>query len=468
MPGILLTWLGRIRGGSGESYISIPAEQVPPMPGSFHDNIQTPDRTPNATPVATPPARANDPLTSLYAASTSDGIIAKFLNFVIVKPVLFLLILMFRILASLIGIIYFKPSPSTLFFNNTDTVETRSKQDPISRAHRFVCDLEDLTPPQQLDCGHNLPPFFQGSYAQALLMASSRAKFLFVYLTTIDNENAAPLFHKVVINPEFVSIFHENSNIIIWGGDLTNPEAFQLANSLSVTKYPFLGLLCLTRPNSITGQGSSRATPRISLILKIAGDVPDDVDVSELIDTKFKQKIAKHSVDLALIRNELREKYTREALRQQQERQYQASASKDRAKTRQKEYEKLRKQFLVYNAERFSKLEHEPQSDPSKIAIKLFDGSRISVVFPGDAPVRDIFIYVVLKDEGYLSNTNLSSSLSDAEATALFAGFEVKFDFTLTSPLPPRKVLNAYFDSRIREIDSIYPNGLLIAEKMLE
>ena len=65
-----------------------------------------------------------------------------------------------------------------------------------------------------------------------------KGKFLFVYLTNPHNENANGIFNNIITN-EIFKIFRTNENIIIWGGDLTNPEAYQLANSLAVTKFPF-------------------------------------------------------------------------------------------------------------------------------------------------------------------------------------------------------------------------------------
>ena len=46
-------------------------------------------------------------------------------------------------------------------------------------------------------------------------------------------------FLIILLLMKFLKIFRTNENIIIWGGDLTNPEAYQLANSLAVTKFPF-------------------------------------------------------------------------------------------------------------------------------------------------------------------------------------------------------------------------------------
>ena len=54
---------------------------------------------------------------------------------------------------------------------------------------------------------------------------------------------------------------------------MTNPEAYQLANSLAVTKFPFLGLLCLTRSLKMTPEGPRKTVSKLSLVSKIQGNI---------------------------------------------------------------------------------------------------------------------------------------------------------------------------------------------------
>lgn len=117
-------------------------------------------------------------------------------QYLIIEPVIILLILMFRLLAKVLNIVFFDGSASSA--NNGN--------DPIDKVNKFVCDLEDqLTPEQQHNqhygdngvIGGVLPPFYQGSYTQALYMATSRAKFLYIYLTNPQNENSSIIFQKL-------------------------------------------------------------------------------------------------------------------------------------------------------------------------------------------------------------------------------------------------------------------------------
>lgn len=108
----------------------------------------------------------------------------------------------------MINFIYFKDlnnSPSS-----TEII------DPIDKVNRFVRDLEDSIQPLITQNLSQLPPFFQGSYTQALYMATQRGKILFVYLTNPQNESASFIFNEIILNQEFIRIF--NQDVVIWGG----------------------------------------------------------------------------------------------------------------------------------------------------------------------------------------------------------------------------------------------------------
>ncbi|RCK58808.1 hypothetical protein Cantr_07312 [Candida viswanathii] len=152
------------------------------------------------------------------------------------------MLLIFRVLSTLINIIYFKDQTASL--NRHDQV------DPVSKASRatVVSASSATTNTSVQDVSNRLPPFLLSSYTQALYLTKTRAKFLFIY---ISNAQRDEIFSNIITNGEFIRLF-QNNNIVIWGGDVRTLEAFQVGNSLNVTKYPFLGLLCLTRTSKMT------------------------------------------------------------------------------------------------------------------------------------------------------------------------------------------------------------------------
>lgn len=427
--------LNRLQGQSSPQYQPV-ANQTANIPGGFSmedSNTSSP------------------PMTQSPFVTRS----AIILQTILIKPFVLLLMMVFRILVTIGELIFYKDA------KNDKIVE------PIDKVCRFVRDLEDNLSPEQLE-NNGLPPFFQGSYTQALYMATHRGKFLFVYLTNVNNEYDQDIFQNIIMNPEFLELFHPNNinsqNTVIWGGDLTNPEAYQLANSLNVTKFPFLGLLCLTSTTTMTPEGPIKSAPKISLISKIQGNFHSTANA--LIQSKFKSKINRYEPDLAIIRNDLRDKFMSQVLSKQQEINFQNSLRKDQLKKRQKDYERDLKQYLIYKLQILKLYPQDNSIDCAKIAIKLSNGTRQTFYFPADNLVEDIFIYVELINRNYYNDDNIVSTLSESEFNTRFRSFEPKFSFELKSPLPPRVNLKGMTKSRIRDVPSIYPNGVLIVEEV--
>ncbi|CAH6723107.1 UBX domain-containing protein 3 [[Candida] jaroonii] len=388
-----------------------------------------------------------------FNSQSINGYLGKafdIVEMIIFKPIIFIIYLFVRITAKLVNTIYFRDHFKRAIANN-------SSNDPIDKANRFIRVLED-----DLPSNATLPDFYLGSYTQALYMATHKAKFLFVYLSNPENESSTSIFNKIIISPKFNSIL-KDPNVIIWGGDLTNPESYQLANSLNVTKFPFLGLLALTRSTTMSPDGPVKTSPKISLLVKIQGGIKDDVDSDALIENKFVKKMSKYGPELQLIRNELWESFFNQVMLKQQDLNYQKSLEQDRLKKKQKEAEKLMKEYLIYKLDYFKNLNPENIEDKARIGIKLPNGERITQLFPASSPVDDIFTYVQLYTNGYFDKT--FENISNAER---FEGFEPFFKFKLMSPLPPKVTLNDHLPNHtiIKDLNFIYPNGLLIIENI--
>ena len=404
------------------------------------------------------------------------------ISYIIIQPIILIMLIVFSVLAKITNLLYINPSNLKA---RDDLVE-----EPVDKANKFVRNLEDNLPPL-LDQGVNLPPFFQGSYTQALYMATQRGKFLFVYLSNPNNENSSFIFDEIIINPKFTKIFTNsqlNNEVIIWGGDLTNPEAYQLANSLNVTKFSFLGLLCLTRSTKMTPEGPQKEPAKMSLIGKIQGGNPlyvppppspspsqppssppvsrSQIHIgSNLIKNKFISKINKYEPELKLIRQELKDKYMTEVLKRQQEYNYLQSVHKDMQKKAEKQQQAKTKAYLEYRASEFLNLNLELQApNTAKIAIKFPDSTRKTFYFPQNMKIDDIYIYVELYKRNMLQGKSRMSKITPAEAETMFENFQVKFNFKLLSPLPPRMDLSNMRNEFIQNVDLVYPNGLLIVE----
>lgn len=432
----------------------------------FPSQSTTPDSMPGLFP--------GDLETSASLSSTRRRSFASILSMVLVSSTsVFILVLGF-FLSFLSRFFYsFEPRERSLSRSGT-SFNNALMNDPIRRAEQFMRDLEEnLLPLQQFALCHsdlnapNLPPFFEGSYTQALYMATHRAKFLFVYLTNTENDGALSLFQGIITNPKFISIFSTNPDQnIIWGGDLASPEAYQLANSLNISKFPTLGLICLTRTTTMTPEGPVKGPPRISLISKIQGGLKKDQNPDHIISNKFIKRMMKYEQELAVIRTTLREKYINDSLRRKQESDYKKALEKDRQKKLEKERKLLVSKYLAWRQPYFLRLLHETDhSGTAKIAIKLREGHRLTVFFPRESPVQDVLTLVELQTRGMLDDINYTEDSSPDYPPGFFDGLKMDHDFKLVSTVPPRLVLNdEVLTKAIGEIDYLYPRGLLMVE----
>lgn len=402
--------------------------------------------------------------------------IRRWWNIVIIEPFVIILLVLFGVLAGFLKILYFRDSDNkrrslssaSLAFKNVVINE------PIDNVNNFTRSLESNLGPMEIlnsstsnTSGFRLPPFFLGSYSQALYMATNRARFLFVYLTNQQNEYSTLMLNKLIANPEFIKLFESDPNIIIWGGDTIKSEAYQLANTLNITQLPFLGILCLTRNTVMSPQGPVKSAPKISLVLKIQGDALQETSVEQIIEQKITKKLSKYEPELCEIREELRDKYMSQVLLKQQNMNYEISLKKDQLKKKKKMAERLHKEYLIWKAKELLGYESADITDKSKIAVKLENGTRKTFTIPAECSIEDLFAYVEAEMRGYLDRVN-DFDISENDVLNKLQNTEINFNFKLVTPILPRIVLNEFLHKetpiKIKDVDCIYPNGLLIVE----
>lgn len=393
-------------------------------------------------------------------------------NYFLILPVSILLRILLFIISFLFKTIYNIDNSRDIAVHGSETTASSALvNDPIRRAEQFVMEQEECLPPTHYQRNNSnldrLPPFFQGSYSQALYMANSRAKFLFVYLTNPHTEGSKSLFERVIINPSFIKLFADNEKTIIWGGNVAHSEAYQLATNLNITKFPMLGLLCLARTTKMTPEGPRKEVARISLILKIQGGIRDSVDVDNLIQSKFVKKMMRYEPELALMRAELREKYELDIMLRRQEEDYQKSLEQDRIKKRQKEDEELLVKYLKWRQPYILQVIAGSQPPPTlRIAFKFEDGYRVTINFPQQSRIEDLFTYVELYKREML-NTQYEVTISDEAAQSMFNRRPRNYKSRLTSTVPPRPSLNDLpLSTSIADVNFITPSGLLMVESI--
>ncbi|VDQ09751.1 unnamed protein product [Trichobilharzia regenti] len=135
--------------------------------------------------------------------------------------------------------------------------------DPIGDVRKFIQHFK--TTYGHANTGSNLtsaddptvnsyPPFFEGTYADAVQEAKQSLRFLIVYLHA-DSHEDTHRFCKETLQCEEVLRFLRNSDeLLFWGCNIESPEGYRVSRTLREHTYPFMGVIGLTNiPRRIEG-----------------------------------------------------------------------------------------------------------------------------------------------------------------------------------------------------------------------
>ncbi|ORY67441.1 UBX domain-containing protein [Pseudomassariella vexata] len=188
---------------------------------------------------------------------------------------------------------------------------------PRDTAARFKREFEEEYGPDT-----NLP-FHEGGFAQALDLAKKELKFLLIVLMSPEHDDTESFTRETLLSPEIVAFVNDPANnIILWGGNVLDSEAYQVASEYNATKFPFSCLVCLTPKEGST---------RMSIIKRLVGPVSASTYLAEI-----QTAITKYSPDIAAARAERTAQEFSRNMRAEQDSAYERSLAADREKARQK------------------------------------------------------------------------------------------------------------------------------------
>ncbi|CDK26174.1 unnamed protein product [Kuraishia capsulata CBS 1993] len=324
-----------------------------------------------------------------------------------------------------------------------DGYTTLKKTTPQDKARQFInkFDSDELT---LLECG----------YSQALYKSKREMKWLLCYIQSEEHEDHLRFKQNVLLSPQFVD-FVNSHDFLVWGGDISQSEAFQVANGFKVTKFPFLGLLTLTVNSTPTANGVTTSAPVLSLVSKVQGYQ----DVYKVI-TKFSKAYDKYNPTLITLRHDHEQIEQDRQVRRAQDEAFERSLNVDRERTRQhqlrQQRERDRELYLKWRT-----LSMKPEPDTSakgtyaRVAIRLPDGSRTSRRFNKDISVEEIYAFAEASSTGIIS-LEIPPDVEKPE------GYEHEYSFRLIQVMPRMEV--SCDDTRIED-SVVWPNGNLIMEE---
>lgn len=357
-----------------------------------------------------------------------------------------------RLLARLSG------PPARPIFNSAGRTPLR----PRDSAARFIREFEE-------EYGSNELPFVEDGYAQALDTAKRDLKFLLVSLASPEHDDTSSYMRETLLNPEVVAFLkNPENNILLWAGNVQDSEAFQVAEALKCTKFPFAAMICHTPIVSTTA---------MSVIARLTGPMPPAQFLSKLRDA-----MQMHSEGLTRARRTRQEQQATRNIREQQESAYERSLAADREKSRLKreeqeearreaenqrkaeqEAETRRLNLQRWKHWRASRITPEPSADikdAARISFRLLNGERVVRRFAADAEIEELYAFVECYD--VLQGQDDGSADASAEKPE---GYTHVYDFRLVSPMP-REVFEVDAKGSVRQ--RLGRSGNLIVERIVE
>ncbi|KAF2418036.1 UBX domain-containing protein [Tothia fuscella] len=337
------------------------------------------------------------------------------------------------------------------------SAEGRVTLNPRDAAARFIREFEE-------EYGANELPFQESGYAQALDKAKRELKFLLLVLVSPEHDDTAPFVRETLLSPRVVNYIKDPANnILLWAGTVQDAESYQISTSMSVTKFPWAGVICHTPSVSSTA---------MSVVGRISGPMPPASFLSRL-----QQPIEKHAPELTRVRQQRQEQDSVRSLREQQDSAYERSLAQDRERAKQKKEEAERKQReedearraemekenLARNLERWRKwrvsaIAPEPSADVKdvvRISLRMPDGERLVRKFAEDAKIEELYAFVECYD--ILQSGVLDEKVEEPN------GFKHEYGFRLVSPMP-REAFEVEAGGSLKE--RIGRSGNLIVEKI--
>lgn len=341
-------------------------------------------------------------------------------------------------------------------------------------------------------------PIYKGEFNDAYEEARSNFKWFCVILLNSRSVSASEtLIGDFLMSKMFID-FVRNNDIVLYVGDVSYPEPFEVGKSYGVFGVPYLSLIANV---SVTGT----THPEFSVICKYNKLLNQFVGESNersilKIFRRLNKIISRYEPQLITQRYDKQEAEFSRILREQQDNAYQESLLKDmerenEKKKKQNEQEELKAKLLKEEQEiqnqktkrreavidyinrNYSKdMSGWQRGDFTTIQFRNENGQRYIRKFYKDETAFDIFMYILsrqLIDEIITDTTNQCEN--ESEVLGYFKSYDFKFDlseaefhkitfsFDLVSPMPRLRLKPDQIE--VRQIREIWPNGSLLIER---
>ncbi|KAH6904324.1 hypothetical protein BKA70DRAFT_1297914 [Coprinopsis sp. MPI-PUGE-AT-0042] len=186
-----------------------------------------------------------------------------------------------------------------------------------------------------------LPDFVLGTYEEALKTCQREIRIGCIILVSEEHDDVAEFKRSTLTDPAFVKSLQDH-NVLVWGGDVRDVEAWSAAEKLQATTYPFVAFLAL-QPKRTVGPGSStsrNAPPSLTVLSRHQGpSIPSSsapTSASTLTQHLETQVIPRVTSYLDRLRAQQRERERDRELREEQDRAFRDAARRDTERIQRK------------------------------------------------------------------------------------------------------------------------------------
>ncbi|KAK2460003.1 hypothetical protein APHAL10511_008009 [Amanita phalloides] len=284
-----------------------------------------------------------------------------------------------------------------------------------------------------LDDGRKiLPDFTLGTYDEMLNVCKKEARLGCVILVSEEHDDVPEFKRSTLTNSTLVKLLYDN-NVIVWGGDVRDREAWSASEKLQATTYPFVAFVALQPRRSPSGNTNvqNNSSPTLTILSRHQGrSVPSSSPTSavSLVSHLERHVLPRVMPFLDVLKAAERERQLERRLREEQDRAYKESAKRDkerieammRKEREEVEKKRRREEEARREEERRAMEEKERQKreedrmtfrrwtrrkllsgdrsregeGPLRIAIRLPNGSRAVKRFGPDASLTTLYAFV--------------------------------------------------------------------------
>ncbi|EJT99677.1 hypothetical protein DACRYDRAFT_55510 [Dacryopinax primogenitus] len=320
-----------------------------------------------------------------------------------------------------------------------------------------------------------LPDFWIGSYKSALEMAKKDIRILCVVLMSEEHQDMQEFRRSVLTDPDLVRVLTDHA-IMTWAGDIRDREAYEVAQSLQATTYPFVAFIALqTRGSRSNANSSSSGATRLAVLSRHEGSPLSTTSAPVLQAYIISTLIPRITPLLTRLRNEQRARQAERLLREEQDRAFREAEKKDRERIekrraeeqvrleaeREKRQQAQEASLLVERRDQWRRWARTalvpPESlDGVRIGIRLPDGRRLVRNFNEDSTLEQLYAYVDVQSIPIESPARLHLGSSPPD-------FIPEWNFRLASTYP-RIEIPFVKDARISDVPALQNGANLIAE----